>query len=49
MEKTLYREDEIEGALKDFVKRYERQGYYSSNNGRIHLEDIADYCKIVAV
>lgn len=50
MEKTLYREDEIEGALKDFVKRYERQGYYSNNKReQIALKDIADYCKVVAV
>jgi hypothetical protein len=50
MEKTLYREDEIEGALKDFVKRYETQGYYSNNRReQIALEDIADYCKVVAV
>jgi hypothetical protein len=36
-------------AFDKWKKRYESQGYYSSNNGRIHLEDIVDYCTIVAV
>jgi hypothetical protein len=47
--KFKYKESEVEAELKAFAKRYERQGYYSSNNGRIHLEDIVDYCTIVAV
>ena len=48
-DKFKYKESEVEAELKAFAKRYERQGYYSSNNGRIHLEDIVDYCTIVAV
>lgn len=47
MDKFEYKEDEIENELKEFVKRYEKQGYYSSNNGRIALENIADYCQVV--
>lgn len=40
------------GAFKAFVlwkKRFEAQGYYSSNKGRIALEDLADQCRIVEV
>lgn len=31
--------------FKQWKKRFEKQGYYSSNNGRIDLEDLADYCE----
>lgn len=34
-------------ALKKWMKRYESQGYYSSNRGRIALEDLADNCRII--
>lgn len=30
-------------------KRYERQGYYSSNNGKIPLDELEKHCKIVAL
>jgi hypothetical protein len=33
--------------LDKWVKRYEIQGYYSSNNGRIPLEQLKQYCKFV--
>jgi hypothetical protein len=33
-------------ALDKWMKRYEVQGYYSSNNGRIPLKDLLDYCTI---
>ena len=33
-------------ALDKWMKRYEVQGYYSSNNGRIPLENLIDYCTI---
>jgi hypothetical protein len=46
MDKFSYTEKQIEGELKKFTERYRLQGYYSSNRGRIALEDIADYCKI---
>lgn len=37
-------------ALKQWVKRYEFQGYYSSMNyGRIPLEDVHEYCNIIEV
>jgi hypothetical protein len=38
-----------EKALKEWMKRYERQGYYSSNRGRIQLSELADHCKIIPV
>jgi hypothetical protein len=33
-------------AFDKWKKRYEVQGYYSSNNGRIPLNDLVDYCTI---
>lgn len=36
-------------AFEVWKKRYEMQGYYSSNNGRIPLEELSDFCKIVEV
>lgn len=33
-------------ALDTWQKGYKRQGYYSSNTGRIELEDLADHCTI---
>ncbi len=47
MDKANYTEKQVPKELEDFAKRYERQGYYSSNRGRIPLEDIADYCSVV--
>ena len=35
-------------AFNEWVKRYERQGYYSStNHGRILLADLQEYCEFV--
>lgn len=35
-------------AFKEWKKRYVAQGYYSSNNyGRIHLDDLIDFCEFV--
>jgi hypothetical protein len=31
-------------AFKKWVGRYERQGYYSSNAGRINLKDLEYFC-----
>lgn len=36
-------------AFEVWKKRYELQGYYSSNYGRISLEELADFCRIVEV
>jgi hypothetical protein len=36
-------------AFNDWKKRFESQGYYSSNNGRIPLDELEQNCKIVKV
>lgn len=35
--------------FEQWKKRFEKQGYYSSNNGRIGLEDLGDYCEFIEV
>lgn len=42
------RKEAIE-AFEIWKKRFEIQGYYSSNLGRIPLENLADYCSLVEV
>ena len=50
MEDETYTKNQVSKALKNFVNRYEKQGYYSSvKYGRIHILDIPDYCEIVPV
>lgn len=34
-------------ALTQWCKNYERQGYYSSNGGRISLDELPYHCEIV--
>lgn len=34
-------------AFTDWKKRFEQQGYYSSNNGRIPLDELEQHCKII--
>lgn len=34
-------------AFDKWKKRYESQGYYSSNNGRIFLNELHNYIKII--
>ena len=36
-------------AIKEWVKRYEQQGYYSSKDGRIPLRGLPKCCTIVTV
>jgi len=39
---------EVKQALKTWVKRYKKQGYYSSSKyGKIHFLDIADFCELI--
>ena len=41
-----------EDAMNSFYewkKRFEAQGYYSSNSGRIPLDELEDYCKLIEV
>lgn len=35
--------------FEKWQKRYEQQGYYSSNTGRIDLRDLEDYCEFIEV
>lgn len=46
-EKVYQTEQEAEDAFNEWKKRYERQGYYSSNHGRIALEDLRDECSLI--
>jgi len=36
-------------ALDEWAKRYEKQGYYSSNEGRISLDELKGYCSLVVI
>lgn len=36
-------------ALDKWVERYQAQGYYSSNNGRIPVEQLALHCKLTTI
>ena len=41
---------EAKEAFEQWKKRYEMQGYYSSTNyGRIPLDELKDYCRIVTL
>lgn len=40
-------EKEARKAFKNWAKRFEMQGYYSSNMGRIALQDLPSNCKLV--
>ena len=48
-EKIYANKKECIKAFNEWKKRFEIQGYYSSNNGRIDLRDLQDYCQIVAI
>jgi hypothetical protein len=41
--------EDVEPAFNEWAKRYEQQGYYSSNNGRIPLEDLADEMQLIEI
>lgn len=47
-EDTYNTKAEAAYAFKQWLKRYEIQGYYSSTNyGRIPLNEVIHYCKII--
>jgi hypothetical protein len=46
-EKTYSNKKECIEAFDLWAKRFETQGYYSSNNGRIDLRDLQHYCDII--
>jgi hypothetical protein len=48
MTETWETREEAESALKEWIKRYEKQGYYStSNRTRIPLGELYDACTIL--
>ena len=48
-EDTYPSREVAEQKLKEWAKRYEFQGYYSSNKGRIPLDELESCCKIVQI
>jgi hypothetical protein len=44
---TYKTEEDAKLALNEWAKRFETQGYYSSNNGRIDLNELEQNCRIV--
>ena len=46
---TYKTKKEAETALNEWLKRYEMQGYYSANFGRIPLNEVKDYCRIIEI
>jgi len=48
-EETYPSREVAEQKLQEWVKRYEFQGYYSSNKGIITLDELASRCKIIEV
>jgi hypothetical protein len=47
VDKTWSSPETAQQALTEWIKRYEIQAYYSSNNGRIPLGELESYCKII--
>jgi hypothetical protein len=41
--------NEAKSKLTEWTKRYEHQGFYSSNNGRISLSELEQHCQIVEI
>ena len=44
-----YTNGEVLLEFSKWKKRFEIQGYYSSNSGRIPLNELDDYCEVVEV
>lgn len=40
---------EAENAFEEWKKRYILQGYYSSNKGKIPLDELKEHCKIIEI
>ena len=39
--------ESAEAAFHKWAERFQAQGYYSSNRGRIHLLDLQDECRLI--
>ena len=46
---TYRNKEEAKKAFDKWKKRFETQGYYSSNKGKIPLDELEDHCKIVEI
>lgn len=46
-EDTYTSKKAAKAAFKEWAKRFERQGYYSSAGGRIELIALEDYCQFI--
>jgi hypothetical protein len=46
-DKTYSSIEKAKKAFENWKKRFEAQGYYSSNSGRINLEDLEQHCTLV--
>ena len=42
-------DNKVLSTFSKWKKRFELQGYYSSNNGRIELCDLDDWCEVIEV
>lgn len=41
--------EKAQEAFENWKKRFEAQGYYSSNRGRIPLDELEEHCTIVEI
>jgi hypothetical protein len=48
-DKTYATKEEAMTNFWEWKKRYELQGYYSSNNGRIPLDELEKHCEMIEV
>jgi hypothetical protein len=48
-ENTYESKESAMDAFNDWKKRYEFQGYYSSNNGRIPLDELHNHIQIIQI
>jgi hypothetical protein len=48
-DKTFKTKEDAMTNFFEWKKRYEQQGYYSSNNGRIALNELEQHCKLIEV
>jgi len=42
-------DNKVLSTFRKWKKRFEVQGYYSSNKGRIKLDDLDDWCEVIEV
>lgn len=45
-DKTFATPEKAWESFEEWKKRYEQQGYYSSNRGRIPLDELKDHCTL---